>query len=362
MKMKAAVVHEAGQPYQIETVDLAEPKEDEVLVKNVSAGVCMTDESCRSGYIGVRPIVLGHEGAGIIEKVGANVKDLKPGDHVVLCKAYCGECRCCKMEGYGHCMRIPDITSNGKMMDGTTRITQNGKTIYSFYGMAGFAEYSVCHKHAVTKVDKEVDLKALSPIGCGIMTGAGTVLKYLKPKAHESIVITGCGSVGTSALMAAKIAGCKNIFAVDIAPEKLDRAKGFGATHTINSKETPNFEEQILEITGYGAEYFIDTCGVQSVIDSGFKALARLGTVVPLAVKKEITVPLLTMVIGGITVAGVAASHAWSKQDFIPELIQYYKEGKFPFDKLNTYYAFEDINKALEDVKGGHTIKAVVTF
>lgn len=362
MKIKAAVCYEPNDPYVIETVDLeAEPKADEVLVRNVSASMCLTDEAGRAGYVATLPIVLGHEGSGIIEKVGSNIKHLAPGDHVVLGRTYCGECRSCKMGHFSNCELIPGIMGEGKMLDGTTRISKDGKPINSFYGMAGFSEYSVCHHHVVTKVDEDVDLKMLSPLACGIITGAGTVINYLKPQAHESIVVVGCGSVGISAIMGAKIAGCKNIIGVEIIPEKAEKAKEFGATHVICNEGNVDFADQVREITGYGVEYFVDTTGDQTVIDNGFKALARMGTMVMLAIAPEMKVSPIDMVIGGLNVAGVSAGYA-KTQDFIPEMVRYHKEGRFPFEKMITYYPFEEINQAVEDLHAGKIVKAVLTF
>ena len=236
MKIKAAVIHNAGDRFNIEEVDLAEPRENEVLVKIVACGVCHTDESERSGRMTPFPVVLGHEGAGIIEKVGSGVTGFEVGDHVTMSYPSDCECEMCKRRKNYYCIRGNELTFKGHFKDGYSPLSQNGERLNNFFGQSSFAEYAVCDINNVVKVDKSVPLKFIGPMGCGIETGAGAVLNHCKPEPGDTIVVFGTGGVGLSAIMAAKVAQCKTIIAVDVFDNRLEFAKELGATHTINSK------------------------------------------------------------------------------------------------------------------------------
>jgi aryl-alcohol dehydrogenase len=358
MKAKAAVLHETGKALQIEFVDIAEPKENEVLVKIVATGICHSDEAGRMGYAKI-PAILGHEGSGIVEQVGGNVTSIKKGDHVVLALATCGECRYCAAEQPFSCIEQRKLNFGGTMRDGTYRITQDGEGINNYFGQSSFATYAVVDIHSVIKVDKDVDLSILGPLGCGFETGAGTVLGYLNAKPGTSIAVFGCGSVGFAAILAAKIAGCKNIIAVGGTPDKLKLALEMGATHIINRKETPDIVSEIRQITGDGVEYSIDTTAQPDIIMTGIKSMAAMGTMVLLGLGPDITFnPSLIM--GRSQAVAATSIGCVNPQDFIPKMISYYKEGRFPFDKLITFYELEDIEKAFHDSEKGLVVKPVI--
>lgn len=359
MKIKAAVVHESNEALKIEEVELMEPKADEVLIKIVATGVCHTDAESVSGRGAPFPAVLGHEGAGIVEKVGASVTNVVPGDHVVLSYSYCGECSQCLTGHQNLCERTVELNFGGKSKDGSNRIHQHDHPVATFFGQSSFATYAVANKNNVVKVDKDIDLALLGPLGCGIQTGSGTVMNSLRPEPGTSIAIFGGGAVGLSAVMAAKIMGLKHIIVVDLHESRLELAKELGATHVLNGKEVDVVKE-IKEITDGGVHYAIETTGAAPVIKQSIHALRVSGTVSIVGMGGDVVINFTNdILMEGKRVIGTVQGDS-VPQIHIPRLVQYYKEGKFPFDKLVKFYDFEDINQAFEDSKIGITIKPIV--
>lgn len=363
MEVKAAIVHEADGEIVLEQVTLDEPKANEVLIKMVGTGVCHTDLGVQAQHIQTPlPIALGHEGAGIVEKVGPGVVDFQPGDHVVISFSYCNSCKSC-LEGHpAACEQFGKLNFGGAHLDGTTRLSHpNQQKVATLFGQSSLATYAIAHMNNVVKVDKDVDLQLLGPLACGIQTGAGTVLRKLKPGFGESIVIFGCGGVGLSGVMAAKLTGAKNIIAVDIIPERLELAKELGATHTINGKEVDTVEE-IYKITGKGSEYVLEATGIPELIKQGIRSLRARGIMAVVGVGPDTTLNIHDELIPpNRTIMGVVEGDSIPKL-FIPQLIEYYKAAKFPFDKLIKRYPFEKLHEAIDDMKSGKTIKPVITF
>ncbi|MEN8698114.1 NAD(P)-dependent alcohol dehydrogenase [Bacillus infantis] len=359
MKIKAAVTHGQGEDFKIEEVELAEPKANEVLIKIVASGVCHTDAVARDLGLTPFPVVLGHEGSGIVEKVGAGVKTIEPGDHVVLSFASCGHCENCLTGHPTVCTEFNDLNFGGKMEDETHRLHQHDHELSTFFGQSSFGTYAVANERNVVKVDKDVDLALLGPLGCGIQTGSGTVLNRLKPDFGTSIAVYGTGAVGLSGIMAAKITGCRHIIAIDIHDSRLEKAKELGATHVINSKNE-DVVERIKEITNGGVHYGLETTGVPVVVRQGLRALRPLGTLAIVGVTPEMEINVHEEIMAeGKTMVGVIEGDA-VPQLFIPQLVDYYKNGMFPFDKLVEFYDFSDINQAFEDSKKGLAIKPIV--
>lgn len=365
MKIKAAVVHSAGQDFLIEEVELDEPKESEVLVKMVGCGICHSDAFARDQGLPVPlPAVMGHEGSGIIEKVGSAVQTVKPGDHVVLSYFSCGHCEACVTGHPSQCDQSFEVSFGGVYKDGTKRLSQNGLEISAFFGQSSFATYAVADERNVVKIDDDVDLALMGPLGCGIQTGAGTVINVLRPKAGSSFVVFGCGAVGLSAIMAAKIVGCSQIIGVDAVPSRLELAKELGATHVINGKEVNDTVAEIMKITGKGADYSLDTSAAPALINQALYCLKTLGTAVSVGSTgdQEVCIKLqYDLMAGGKTLIGAIQGDS-IPQLFIPKLVRFYKEGKFPMDKLVKFYSFEEINKAFEDSHKGIIIKPVIRF
>lgn len=362
MLAKAAITSGKGEPFQIDTIRIDEPKPGEVLVRIVAAGICHTDLIVRDQYYPVPlPAVLGHEGSGIVESVGDGVTGVQTGDHVVLSFSSCGSCTSCRTGRPYACETFYELNFTGTMSDGTCRLhTQDGKDVANFFGQSSFSYYAVVSERNVVSVAKDVPLEILGPLGCGIQTGSGAVLNKLKPVLGSSLVVFGCGSVGLSAVMAAKVANCATIIAVDVQESRLSMARELGATHTINPKNV-NSVEEIRKITGKGANYSIETTSRPEVLRQAVDCLATLGTAVVIgapALGTEVTLDVNTILFEK-NVTGLLLGSS-IPQIFIPQLIQLYKEGKFPFDKLVKFYSLEEINQAAHDSETGVTIKPIV--
>ena len=361
LKIRAAVNWESGGGFKLEELELSEPKVNEVLIEVVATGVCATDAGAAAGHLGVPfPIVLGHEAAGVVKVVGEGVTYVKPGDHVVVACCLCGTCDNCLTGKPGSCEDIPRLNFGGAMEDGTKRLSKDGNEISTFFGQSTFATYAVTNEKNLVKIDQDLDLNLFGPLGCGIVTGAGTVLEGLKPKAGSTIAIYGCGAVGLSAVMAAKIAGCTKIIAVDINEERLKLAIELGATHSINSKNN-DIVETIREITGRGVDYGVEATGNSFVAKSALSALTNNGELTLIAAGyQEIAIDLNTeFLFGTKKLTGYIAGLVSAKY-IVPKLIEYYRQGQFPFDKLVTFYDFDDIEKAFADSQSGVVVKPVL--
>ena len=252
MEIKAAVVHEPSGSFDIERLELSEPNDDEVLVRIAAAGICHTDLAGRDVHLPIPPppSVFGHEAAGVVERVGARVTKVKPGDHVVLAWDYCGACSSCRSGKPLSCLDFFLHNFHGSRPDGTPTLHKGDQVIHgSFFCQSSFSEFALANERNVVKVPDDVPLEILAPMGCGIMTGAGAVMNSLHPRPGASIAIFGIGNVGMSAVLAAVVCGCTTIIAVDINADRLKKAKEFGATHTVNAGEADPVKT-ILEITG----------------------------------------------------------------------------------------------------------------
>ncbi|MRX71259.1 zinc-binding dehydrogenase [Bacillus lacus] len=359
MKITAAVTNGQGQDFVLEEVELEAPKANEVLVKIVATGVCHTDAVARDAAIAPLPAVLGHEGAGIVEEVGTGVTRLEKGDHVVLSFAHCGYCDNCLTGHPTVCETFNDLNFGGLNDDETHRLSKDGQPLSTFFGQSSFGTYAVAHERNVVKVDKDVDLALLGPLGCGVQTGAGTVLNRLQPQFGSTIAIYGAGAVGLSAIMASKIAGCKTIIAVDVHDSRLEFAKELGATHTFNGAKSDVVKE-IKEVTNGGTTYAVDTTGVPPVVRQCLQALRPLGVAAIVGVTPEMNIDVHNdLMAEGKTMMGVIEGDAVPNV-FIPQLIEYYKAGQFPFDKLVKFYEFDQINEAFEESKAGKAIKPIL--
>ena len=364
MKIKAAITRETGK-IEIETLELAAPKAGEVLVKVVACGVCHTDASSIKQFIPARlPMVMGHEGVGIIEEIGDGVSGLAVGDHVVLSFPSCGTCPACADGKPYACKDMKQLFFGGDYTDGTTRITDaNGEAVSSLFGQSSFADHCIVEARHAVKVDPEVDLKALCSLGCGVQTGAGAVLCRMKPEPGSSIAIFGAGAVGLSAVMAAKIAGCSKIIVVDLVDARLELAKEMGATHVLNGKAC-DVPATIMEITnGLGVNYGLEAVGVPVLVQQMLQVLGGegLGVLVGVTGDAQIPVHANDLMDKNASFTGAIEGGA-NPKTFIPKLVQFYKEGRLPIDLMSKYYAFDDIEKAFEDSHTGEVIKPILVF
>ncbi len=362
MKIKAAVVREKGGPFVIEEVELDEPRANEVLVRIASSGLCHTDLVARMQFLPIPlPGVFGHEGAGVVEKVGSQVTKVKPGDHVATSFLSCGTCTACKKGIPGWCSEFRRLNFGGRRADGSTTMKKDGQTVYgSFFGQSTFATYALVADRSVAKVPSDVPLEILSPMGCGIQTGAGGVINTLKAKPGSAIAVFGIGSVGLSAIMAAVVSGCSQIIGIDVVEERLKLAKEFGATDVINSTKA-NAVDEIRKLTDGGIEYTLECTGIPKVFRQAVDSLMMGGTcgligVAPVGVEASLE---MQTILDGRTIKGVVEGDC-IPDIFIPQLISLYKQGRFPFDRLLKFYSLEQINEAAEDSEKGKTLKAVL--
>lgn len=363
MDIKAAVVRKAGAPLEIATLALEEPRHDEILVRVVAVGVCHTDAVVRDGVMGSEfPMVLGHEGSGVVEKVGSSINKVVPGDHVVMSYNSCGHCPSCLDHDHAYCHEIFPRNFNGNRADGSSAISEAGRPVRSnFFGQSSFASHAICHEINVVKVRRDVPLDHLGPLGCGFQTGAGAVLNALKVNAGRSLAIFGAGAVGLAALMAARAVGVTQIVAVDRSPARLELARSLGARHVVDATRE-DATARILEITGYGVDYALDTTGVAKVIRQAVESLAPRGAcaiVGASAPDAELHLNETHLMSAGRRIIGVVEGSA-NSDTFIPMLIELWQDGRFPIDKLIRFYEFDAINEAFEDSERGETVKPIL--
>ena len=364
MEIEAAVLRQTGRPFQIETLQLEPPRHDEVQVQIVGVGICHTDVKMADGYRPEMPlpVVLGHEGAGIVMAIGSAVTKVAVGDHVVLTFNSCGQCDNCQSGHPAVCDDVGFLSFGcARPSDGSSPLSQNGAVVAGYYfGQSSFATYATATERNVVKVSKDVPLELLGPLGCGVQTGAGAVLNALDVEAGASIAIFGTGSVGLSAVMASVVASATTIIAVDLNAARLELARELGATHTLNPSETPDLVAAIKQICdGKGAHYSIDTTNVPTVVRQAFDCLRIRGTYGHVGGGGvELTFDAGQLLFGRKIIGIVQGDSV--PDIFIPRLIDLYQQGRFPFDKLATYYRLDEINQAVADMHAGATIKPIL--
>lgn len=341
---------------------MEEPRADEVLVRIVGVGICHTDLKVRDQFRPVPlPIVLGHEGAGIVEQVGNQVTMVQPGDHVVLSYHWCGVCINCQRGNPAYCQKALACNFGGARLDGSTTLRKNGEIIHgNFFNQSSFATYALASERNTVKVRPDAPLEILGPMGCGVQTGAGGVLNSLQVKAGSSIAIFGTGSVGLSAMMGAVVAGCTTIIAVDIKPSRLVLALELGATHTINSVDDDPVTT-IKEITNGGVDYAVETTAIPAVFRQAVDSLTILGVCgliggAPPGVEVSFD---MSHILFGRTIRGIIQGDSVPDL-FIPQLIDLHLQGRFPFDRLIKFYALDEINQACIDSEEGRVVKPVL--
>ncbi|MBA4609139.1 NAD(P)-dependent alcohol dehydrogenase [Aeromicrobium sp. Marseille-Q0843] len=366
MKVTAAVARSQGAPLTIEELELDELRHGEVRVRMVGVGICHTDAIVRDGvYPTPLPAVLGHEGSGIVEAIGDGVTSVAPGDHVVLAAAYCGHCTRCRRGEMAYCENLMAADFGGRRLDGSTALSADGEAISShFFGQSSFSTHANVVEESVVKIPADVPLEHLGPLGCGFNTGAGTVLNELQPEIGSTLAVFGAGAVGAAAIMAAKVRDCATIIAVDIHDSRLELARELGATHVINSR-TEDLGQTLASITnGAGVDYVVDTTGRPELLRAAADGIAVRGTVALVAATRpgtEVSFEIGASLVKGWTFKTVVQGSS-VPQSFLPQLIQLWREGRFPIDALITEYSLDDINQGFADSADGTTIKPVVIF
>ncbi len=363
MEIKAAVARQQGQGLTVEQVNLEAPRDNEILVRVVATGVCHTDLVVLAGHLPTPfPVVLGHEGAGVVEQVGSSISKVKPGDHVVMTYNSCGACPSCSDHASSYCHEFFPRNFFATRADGTSAISQGEDSIHgNFFGQSSFASHALCHEANVVKVSPDLELELLGPLACGIQTGAGAVMNSLQVSVGSSFVVFGTGSVGLSAIMAAKVVGAATIIAVDMNDDRLAMAKQLGATHTINPKQAV-VNEEVMKITGFGTNYSLDTTGIPSVIRDAVESLAPRGSCGILgapAPETQIELDETHFMSGGRRLMGIVEGDS-NPDTFIPMLADLHAKGLFPFDKLVKFYNLDQINEAIHDSETGVSIKPII--
>ncbi len=363
MQIRAAVTRAKASPMSLETIDIESPRDDEILVRVVATGICHTDIAMRDQTYPVpQPIVLGHEGSGIVEQVGRGVTKVAPGDHVVMSFNSCGHCPTCNQHEPNYCHHFFEHNFAGCRGDGSSGLSKAGEHIHgNFFGQSSFANYALCHERNVVKVRPDAPLELLGPLACGIQTGAGAVINSLKLRPGDSLAVFGVGSVGLSAIMAARVAGATTVIAVDMLEERLELALAVGATHSLQPKDK-NIVEEIMKITGSGVKFAFETTARPAVIRQAMESLAprgTLGIVGASTLDTEITFNAMHIMTAGRKLQGIVEGDS-TPEVFIPQLIDLYLQGRFPFDKLVKFYPFDRINDAIHDAETGRAVKPII--
>jgi aryl-alcohol dehydrogenase len=363
MKTTAILCREQGKAFELEEIEIGALRADEVLVRVVGAGVCHTDLICRDQWYPVPlPSVFGHEGSGVVEQVGSAVRKVAPGDHVVLTFGSCGVCKPCQQGHPAYCAEFYVRNVTGGRVDGSSGLTKGSERINGhFFAQSSWARHALATERNVVKVDPSAPLEMLGPLGCGIQTGAGAVFNVLRPLAGESIAVFGTGSVGLSAIMAAKVVGCTTIIAVDLKDQRLALAKELGATHGVNPSQI-NSVEAIQEISGGGVDYALEMTAVPAVFGDAVNALATLGTVGVIgatALGVHYSFDLNGLMIPGKKVVGIVEGDS-VPDVFIPRLVSLIQQEKFPLAKLVKTYPMDQVNQAAEDSEHGVCVKPVL--
>jgi aryl-alcohol dehydrogenase len=358
MKITAAVSRGDSLAPALEQLELEEPRAGEMRVRLVATGICHTDLHEHPGRHSPHPIVLGHEGAGVVEKLGEGVSGFEVGDHVILSGNSCGQCPSCKANRPTYCDLAMPLCFGGKRLDGSTSL-EGGAVHSHFFGQSSFATHCLVPQRTAVKMDKDLPLEKLGPLGCGVVTGAGAVIEALKVGYGDTIAVFGTGGVGLSAVMAAKLIGARRIVAVDLNRERLDLARELGATDCVAADED-GVAEKVRAVTGRGVDFTFNTTTVPEVHSLALEVLAMNGTAGFVAAPRGEWAPkMFAMLAGGRQLRGILGGDAHPGL-FLPTLADYWRQGRFPFDRLLTFYPFAEIDRAFADARSGKAIKPVL--
>ncbi|MCW3039146.1 MAG: Aryl-alcohol dehydrogenase [Solirubrobacterales bacterium] len=361
----AAVAHAPEGDFAFETLTLAAPGPGEVLVEIKGVGLCHTDLVAREGlYELPYPLVVGHEGAGVVVEVGEGVSAVAPGDHVALSFNSCGHCVSCEDGAPSYCLDFPGQNYGGGVRpDGTGTLTLDGAPVSgSFFGQSSFASHALANEHNVVKVDPDLPIELLGPLGCGIQTGAGSVMNVFACPPGSSLLVLGGGPVGLAAVMGAVVQGCGTIVVSEPFASRRELALKLGATHVLDPAAGP-LDEQVRALLPAGVDYAFDTTGSVPVLEAVIASMAHRGTIGLVGVPKDfadsLPVNLITAMVLGLTVRGIVEGDS-DPMTFIPRMLELYREGRFPFDEMITTYPFDQLNAAVAAQHAGEVVKVVL--
>lgn len=367
MKTRTAVLYRPGEPIRVEEIELDPPKAHEVLVRIVAAGICHSDYHIVAGDMpSYLPIALGHEGAGVVESVGPQVTNCKPGDHVILSWIpSCGTCRYC-VSGHSNLCNLSASTLAGPQLDGTFRFHKDGADIGQFCLVSSFSEYTVVSDMSLVVIEKWYPFNPAVLVGCGVPTGIGAVIHRAKVVPGSTVMVIGCGGIGSNIVQGAALAGARMIIAVDIHDFKLEKAKEFGATHTVNAtREDP--VTKAMELTwGLGVDYAFEAISTAETIGQAANSTGKGGTIVIVGLTSfavdSMPIPPMMFVLYQKTLMGTLYGDSQPRND-IPNLLAMYSAGKIKLDELVTRtYTLDQINEAYADLLAGRIIRGVVEF
>ena len=374
MKIKAAVLYEQGKktpfseskPLKVEEVDLEPPGAGEVLIRTGAAGLCHSDLSMINGVMQRKvPMVPGHEAAGVVEEIGADVTQCQPGDHVVMSFVpVCGECEFCITGRSNICSTAFNARATGALINGNRRLSLNGEPLHHTNGVSCFAEYMVACEDSVITIDKEVPMLDAALFGCAVVTGVGAIINTAKIVPGSTIAVVGLGGVGLCALLGGVVAGAGRIIAVDIASDKLGLARQLGATDTFNATD-PNCTEKIIEETKGGVEYAFEVAGVVEAMQTAYAITRRGGTTVTSGLSQHqhtFEIPHSQLVVDERTIKGSYMGSCVVRND-IPKFINLYKQGKLPVDKLRSgNIRLNDLNLGFDKLAAGDAIRQMLVM
>ncbi len=359
--MKAAIFREPHQPLTIEQVDISNPGSREVLIRTAAVGICHSDLHYIDGYYATPvPTILGHESAGVVEKVGSEVSYVKPGDHVITClSVFCGHCEFCVTGRLFSCVN----PETARAADAPPRLSQGGKTIHQFYDLSSFAEQMLIHEHALVKIRPDMPLDRAALVGCAVTTGVGAVVNTAGIEIGSSVAVIGCGGVGLCAINGAAIAGAGEIIAIDVLDSKLAIARQFGATETINAS-TDDPVELVREMTRGGVEYSFEALGRKETSEQAFNMLRQSGvaTIVGMVPEGQMMEIEAAQLINDKRLQGSNMGSNRFRVD-MPRYVDFYLRGQLKLDELiSKRIPLEKINEGFEDMKRGEVARSVIVF
>nr|WP_047167507.1 NAD(P)-dependent alcohol dehydrogenase [Sphingomonas sp. Y57] len=364
MRIKAAVAHRGRTDFDVATLTLDDPREDEILVRIEAVGLCHTDIVFRDMETAVSlPAVLGHEGAGIVERVGAKVTKVGPGDKVLLTFRSCGGCDRCSEGHSAYCRRLPELNFVGQRTDGSKALRAGAAPVSSnFFGQSSFATHALAYERNVVRIAPELSSVTYAPLGCGVQTGAGAIMNSLDCKAGSTLAVIGAGTVGLSAIMAAAIRECAQIIVIEPKAERRALALELGATHAIDPLAEA-VVDRVRALVPHGVDTVLDTSGVVPALEAALGYLGSHGVIglvgVPSVADAAISIPIANAITFGFSIKGIIEGDS-EPDHFIPELIDLHRQGRFPFDRLIRSYRLDDINDAVRDQHDGVCVKAVL--
>ncbi|BBY74364.1 putative zinc-containing alcohol dehydrogenase [Mycolicibacterium parafortuitum] len=357
----ALLSYAPSDPFAVAEVQVDDPRADEILVRIEAAGICHTDLVNRVAGKSDRPVLLGHEGAGVVEEVGAAVSSVKPGDRVVLSFRSCGSCATCAAQRPAYCRNAVALNQFGRRADGTARVTVDGRPVRDgFFGQSSFAGYALTTEDNTVVVGPDVDPVLAAPLGCGFQTGAGAVLNLMRPRQGSALAVFGAGAVGLAAVLAALAAGVEAVLVVEPAPQRRALAERLGVAKALAPGE--DVVPVIREMTGGGVDYAFDTTGRPEVLADAVAGLAVGGTAVAVGLGSGVPqIDVRDLVLRGKSVHGCLEGDSVPSV-FIPQLLEMHAAGRFPIETLVTSFAYRDIDDALAAQHAGDVVKPVLTW